>query len=60
MSENTQEEEIVLPTQQEVTAVIAGAFIAERESGFVDSVRFDAQLIEGTRYKYRLSEAYDR
>lgn len=44
------------PTQQEVTRIISAVDNATRESDYADTVKMDAQLISGTRYKFRFSE----
>jgi len=44
--------------QREIVEIMAAADRAERGSDYVESgaVKFDAQLISGTRYRIRLSE----
>lgn len=44
------------PTQQEVTAVIVANDRAEAAADFVDSIKLDTQQIEGTRYRFRMTE----
>ena len=44
------------PTQAEVERIIVAVDRATKESDFAESVKMDTQQIEGTRYKFRLSE----
>lgn len=45
------------PTPQEVSELIAAKERATKDSDYADTVYMDTQLIEGTRYRIRLSEA---
>ena len=45
------------PTQAEVDALISAEDRATRDSDYADAIYFDAQQIEGTRYRIRLSTA---
>jgi hypothetical protein len=44
------------PTQQEIERLLAAQDRATRESDYADTIKMDYQQIEGTRYKFRLSE----
>lgn len=44
------------PTQQEVTRLIVAEDRATKDSDYADTVHMDVQQIEGTRYRFRLSE----
>lgn len=48
------------PTQEEVNNLLHAKDRAERAIVFADSVKMDVQNIEGTRYKFRLSEASEQ
>ena len=43
------------PTQQEITRLLNAIDRDQRDSDYVDAIKFDAQQIEGTRYRFRLS-----
>lgn len=45
------------PTQQEVERVIRTTEQAQTGSSFVEAIKLDAQNIEGSRYKFRISVA---
>ena len=45
------------PTQQEITRLLNAIDRDQRDSDYADAIKFDAQQIEGTRYRIRLSEA---
>lgn len=45
------------PTQQEITRLLNAIDRDQRDSDYADAIKFDAQQIEGTRYRFRLSEA---
>ena len=47
------------PTEQEITRIITGTNSAEKASDYADTVVFEPTLIEGTRYKYVLTNAPD-
>ena len=44
------------PTQQEVTMLLSAVDRDTKDSNYADAVKFDVQNIEGTRYRFRLSE----
>jgi hypothetical protein len=43
------------PTQQEITRLLNAIDRDQRDSDYVDAIKFDAKQIEGTRYRFRLS-----
>lgn len=43
------------PTQQEITRLLNAIDRDQRDSDYVDAIKFDDQQIEGTRYRFRLS-----
>jgi len=45
------------PTQQEVTRLLNAIDRDQKDSDYADAIKFDVQNIEGTRYRFRLSEA---
>lgn len=47
------------PTQPEITRLISAEYRATKDSDFVDTVVFSPTLIQGTRYKYVLTDAQD-
>ena len=44
-------------TESQVNKVVYTKEIAEKESKKIEAIKLDAQQIEGTRYKFRISEA---
>ena len=42
--------------QREIVEIMAAADRANRDSDYTEAIKFDAQLISGTRYRIRLSE----
>lgn len=42
------------PTEQQVTRVVAGYDRAKTYADYADTIVFDTEQIEGTRYKYIL------
>lgn len=47
------------PTEEEITRLLSAEDRAKRNSDFVDTVVMDASLVEGTRYKFVLTNAPD-
>ena len=45
------------PTEQDIIDVVASKQRAERDIEYANSIKLDTQQIEGTRYKFRMSEA---
>lgn len=45
------------PTAGEIDKVIYTKELAKSESVKIEAIKLDAQQIEGTRYKFRISEA---
>ena len=45
------------PTQQEITRLLTAIDRDQRDSDYADAIKFDAQQIDGTRYRIRLSES---
>ena len=45
------------PTQQEIDRLINAVDRAQKDSDYVDAIKMDVQNIDGTRYRFRLSEA---
>ena len=45
------------PTEEDVNRIVRTTEQAKQNTAFVASLKMDAQQIEGTRYKFRLSEA---
>ena len=43
--------------QREIVRIMAAADRDKRDSDYADAIKFDVQNIEGTRYRFRLSEA---
>lgn len=42
--------------QREIVEIMAAADRANRDSDYIEAIKFDVQLISGTRYRMRLSE----
>ena len=45
--------------QRELTRILTGMDVAESASDYADTVVFETQQIEGTRYKYIFTNAPD-
>lgn len=45
------------PTQQEITRLVGAIERDQKDSDYADSIKFDVQNVEGTRYRFRLSES---
>jgi len=43
--------------QREITRLLAAIERDQKDSDYADAIKFDVQNIEGTRYRFRLSEA---
>ena len=43
--------------QREITRLLNAIDRCEKDSDYADAIKFDVQNIEGTRYRFRLSEA---
>ena len=46
-----------MPTQQEIERVIRTAEQAPKDTNFANSIVIDSEQIEGTRYKFLISNA---
>ena len=53
------EETIDYTEQQNLTRILSGMDNADKASDYADTVVFSPSLIEGTRYKYVLTNARD-